>query len=120
MDERQLKGRLRFRTETIDDIANPVGRIIFVEEIRSAVADLLTDALERACWDARVADLDDVAVTVPGMTHKAFTDYARRFNGRLNGRERIRWNDPFHPHRRQVLADQIGRASCRESVGQYG
>lgn len=85
-------------------IPDPVERLRFLERAREEIRDRLTTLYERACFDARLLDRDDEAAVVIG-SKKAVTDYSKRWNNRLKGSERVRWSDPFRPHRRQRLVN---------------
>ncbi len=108
---------LRFITDRIDNIPDPVERLYLLNIIRVAVGDLLTAAYERACWDARVADREKDALAT-GIPRNAFLDYSKRWNGRLEGSARIRWTDPIGRHRREHIEDltEVAKGNSPHSV----
>lgn len=108
--------QLRFIFDTLDDISDPIERLSAVQEARDEITDLLTTVTERACWDARRTDRTEEAL--PYVSERALLDYSRRWNGRLRGAERVRWNDPLNPHRRQQVLDltEVAEFKTPESV----
>jgi hypothetical protein len=96
--------RLRFLHDELDDIPAPEDRLAAVEEVRNELRDILTGICERACWELRASDRLAEAAALVGGTYAA-QQYARRYNGRLAGAERVRWNDPLTPYRRKKVRD---------------
>lgn len=88
---------------TATNIADPIERLHFLETARQEIGDRLTTLYEKACWDARLLDLDDVAIATTSLSKTAFTNYSRRYNDRLSFTERVRWADPFRGHRLQRI-----------------
>jgi hypothetical protein len=112
-----LPSDLRFISDWIDSIPDPAERLAALELARAAMRELLTTQTERACWDLRRAERLDEAR--PFMSLSAARAYAVRWNGRLAHRERIRWADPFSPHRAQQFEDitHVGNFSGPDDVG---
>jgi hypothetical protein len=99
------KRQLRLMFEYLDDIPDPADRLAAVEQARRELGDVLTTVLERACWDLRRTDR--VPEALAHVSERAFLDYSRRWNGRLSAAERVRWNDPLHPHRREQALNLV-------------
>jgi hypothetical protein len=110
------KQRLRFVFDTLDDIPDPADRLAAVDQVTRELGDLLTTVLERACWDLRRMDRQTEALQF--VSERAFFDYSRRWNGRMTAAERVRWNDPLHPHRRQKVLDltDVGDFKTPDSI----
>lgn len=96
---------LRRFLDAADDLPDPIERLAFADALREAAAEVLTSIYERACFDAKLADRRAEALETTGMSGRAFDDYARRHNGRFGGAERVRWNDPLRPGRRESVPD---------------
>jgi hypothetical protein len=109
---------LRFVADYLGDIGDPIERLAVIDEIRGHFRDILTTAYEQACFDAKATDRTDEALTfIPSQ--KAFDDYARRWNGRLDHSERIRWSDPLTAHRLQQVLDftKVTKGETPDAVG---
>jgi hypothetical protein len=109
---------LRFILDVVDEVGDPIERLALIDEVRGHLRDVLTTAYEHACFDAKSTDRTDEALGfLPSV--KAFDDYARRWNGRLEPAERVRWTDPLTAHRRQQVLDltKITKGETPDAVG---
>jgi hypothetical protein len=97
------RAELRHILEVADEFIDPVERVEFLELARAEIAEVLTSAYEEACWYVRAADRTNDLVERTALSRRAVIDYSRAWNARLDRSQRIRWADPFHPHRVQRL-----------------
>lgn len=103
---RRVDSRLRPILIEVADIADPLDRLVAIENLRRSFGEVLTGLYEKASWDVRAADRVDEAVEVSTLTKTALLDYSIGYNRRLGeGLARTRWADPLRPHGLQDAVD---------------
>lgn len=107
---------LRFITDRVNRIPDPIDRLEFLDLVREALRTVLTENYEKAAFDARRLDRDEEAVAF--LSKVALREYSRRYNGRFGSAERVRWADPLNVERRQQVEDltEVAKGNHPESV----